>query len=99
MRTHTRIAPFTMTAVLLAGGVAASTAGPAGAAAPTAKPTVKAACLDTAKNYTITPGSAGRNAHWPRTGSYAYTTANCQDINLKVSQTRDVKACFKATQR
>lgn len=95
MRTRTRIAPFTMTAVLLAGGVAAA-AGPASAAEPAAN-AVQAACYDTARYYTSSPGSGSSNAHWPGTGIWAYTTRNCTDINLKVSVTRQVRTCFKAT--
>ncbi|MEV8569363.1 hypothetical protein AB0436_27905 [Streptomyces sp. NPDC051322] len=93
-----RIAPFTMTAVLLAGGAAAVTAGSAGAAEPKTDATAQAvSCLGTAKYYTSAPGHGSSNAHWPGTGIWAYTTSNCQDINVKVKSTRSVRTCFKAT--
>ncbi|MEU7484153.1 hypothetical protein [Streptomyces sp. NPDC042319] len=93
---RTRIAPFAMTAVLLGGVAAAATTGPASASEPKANVVIQS-CYGTAKNYTSTPGSGSRNAHWPATGTYAYTTKNCADINLKVKATRQVTTCFKAT--
>ncbi|MER6531556.1 hypothetical protein [Streptomyces sp. NPDC001508] len=96
MRIRSGIAPFTMIAVLLAGGTAAATVGSASAAEPKTN-AIKAACLDTATRYTGTPGSGSSNAHWPATGTYAYTTNKCLDINLKVDATRKIRACFKAT--
>lgn len=93
---QTRIAPFALTAVLLGGGVAAATAGPASASEQA--PTTAQACRDTARNYTGTPGSGSSNAHWPATGSYARTTSNCVDINVKISDaTRRVRTCFRAS--
>ncbi|WP_052864343.1 hypothetical protein [Streptomyces niger] len=90
-----RVLPLAMTAVLLGGGVAAATTGSAGASEPAAH--AAASCLGTAKNYSGTPGSGSSNAHWPGTGKWAYTTANCADINLKTNYTRTVRVCFKAT--
>jgi len=86
-----------MAAVLLAGGVTAATTGSVSAAESKNDATIQAACLDTARNYTSSPGSGSRNAHWPGTGIWAYTTSNCRDINLKVDATREVRTCFKAT--
>lgn len=96
MRTRTRIVPFAMTAVLLGGGVAAATTGAAVASPPMADATIQS-CLGTAKNYTSAPGGNGRNAHWPATGTYAYTTSNCADINVKTNYDRMVYVCFKKT--
>ena len=87
-----------MTAVLLAGGAATATAGPAGAAEPQTKAGVKAgSCYGSAKKYTGTPGKGKSNAHWPGTGKYAYASKKCNDINLKVDANRQVKVCFKKT--
>ncbi|TQE16066.1 hypothetical protein Sipo8835_43925 [Streptomyces ipomoeae] len=87
-----------MTAVMLAGGVAAATAGPANAAeSKTAG--VQATCYGSAKKYTGTPGKGKSNAHWPGTGKYAYATKTCKDINVKVDKTRQVKTCFKKTKK
>lgn len=96
MRMHTRIATIATTAVLLGGGVAATTTGTASAAPPEQDVTA-VSCLGSALNYTSAPGGPGRNAHWPGTGKYAYTTNRCKDINLRVNQTRKVRTCFKAT--
>jgi hypothetical protein len=86
-----------MTAVMLAGGVAAATAGPANAAEPKTEAGIQATCYGSAKKYTGTPGSGKHNAHWPGTGKYAYATKNCKDINVKVDKTRQIRTCFKNT--
>ncbi|MFJ5845529.1 hypothetical protein [Streptomyces sp. NPDC092903] len=86
-----------MTVVLLSGGAGAAMAAPVDTAGPQADRTIQAACLNTAKTFTSTPGSGSSNAHWPATGTYEYTTSNCADINLKLTQTRRVRTCFKAT--
>ncbi|MFF2852070.1 hypothetical protein ACFVT5_37955 [Streptomyces sp. NPDC058001] len=97
---RTRIAPFTMTAVLLAGGTAAATTGSASATEPKTNAAIQAACLDTARGYTSAAGSGSRNAFWPEvTGTWAYTTSSCLDINVKPNDTGRIKACFKATNR
>lgn len=97
MRIRTRIAPLTLTAALLAGAAATVTATSAGAAETQQPVSIQADCYGSAKSYTSAPGSGSNNAHWPGTGTWAYTTANCADINLKVNATREVRTCFKAT--
>ncbi|MEU2559522.1 hypothetical protein ABZ626_09335 [Streptomyces longispororuber] len=93
---QTRIVPLAMTTALLAGGTGVLATGAAGAAEPKGDVTAQS-CYGSARNYTGTPGGPGRNAHWPATGTYAYATRNCTDINLKVNYTRDVRVCFKNT--
>ncbi|MET8611196.1 hypothetical protein AB0N77_05820 [Streptomyces misionensis] len=95
MRTRTRIAPVAFAAVLVAGGTMLA-AGQAGAA-PKAGPAVKATCYGGAKYYTSTAGGGSSNAHWPATGTWAYTTSNCNDINVKSDVSLSVKVCFKKT--
>ncbi|MFE5325567.1 hypothetical protein ACFRCG_04025 [Embleya sp. NPDC056575] len=85
-----------MASVLLAGAAVATT-GSAGAAGSEAGTRVRTACLDTAFLYEATPGSGSSNAHWPATGYYAYTTSDCNDINIKSNTTRSIRTCFKAT--
>ncbi|MGA4840580.1 hypothetical protein [Streptomyces sp. G45] len=90
--------PFAMSAVLLAGGGAATAVGTAGAAEPTADEVSARSCYGSARNYTSAPGGpGGRNAHWPGTGRWAYATRNCADINVKVNHNRKVKVCWKRT--
>lgn len=93
---RTRLVPFAMTAVLLGGGTAAVATAPA-QAAPSGPDATIQSCYGSARNYTSAPGGSGSNAHWPGTGKYAYTTANCNDINLKVNYDRTVRTCFQKT--
>lgn len=82
MRIRSRIAPFALTVVVLGGGLAMAT--PATAAVQS--------CYGSAKNYTTV--EAGM---WPGGGTWAYTTSNCGDINVKPTTTRRVRVCWKKT--
>jgi hypothetical protein len=83
---------LTLAAVVLAGGLATTAAGTAGAA--TAKDArIKAACYDTGGKYTATGDGVSR-AYWPATG-WKYGSTDCADVNLKTNYTRTVRVCWK----
>ncbi|MEU6807544.1 hypothetical protein ABZ920_00630 [Streptomyces sp. NPDC046831] len=74
-------------AVLTAGGLTAVTATSAGAA-----PSV--ACRSDSNLVSI--NGTDPNGHWPPYSS-AYTTANCVDIQVRLTTTTEVKTCFQPT--
>ncbi|MBE8518780.1 hypothetical protein ILP97_14875 [Amycolatopsis sp. H6(2020)] len=41
------------------------------------------------------PGTSGTNAYWPSRGLYTEVQGYCNDINVKVAATRDVRVCTR----
>ncbi|MEU6349052.1 hypothetical protein ABZ896_06960 [Streptomyces sp. NPDC047072] len=81
---RSRAAGMLATVVLTAGGLTAVTTATANAAAES--------CYGSAKSY-----STDSYNSWPKAPSYATTTSNCADINVKPSSGTYVQTCFAPT--
>lgn len=85
MRTRSmRTAGIVTAALLMTGGATAVTTGAA-----TAAPSTAQSCYGSSKAFTTV------NKVWPKYPNWAYTTANCADINVKPNATIKVQACWK----
>lgn len=85
MRTRSfRTAGIVTAALLMTGGAAAVTTGAA-----TAAPSTAQSCYGSGKAFTTA------NKVWPKYPNWAYTTANCADINIKPNATVSVRTCWK----
>ncbi|MFD9882665.1 hypothetical protein ACFWZT_14580 [Streptomyces alboflavus] len=79
-----RTAGIVAAALLMTGGATAVTTGAA-----TAAPSTAQSCYGSSKALTTV------NKVWPKYPNWAYTTANCADINVKPNATIKVQACWK----
>lgn len=52
-------------------------------------------CYASGVSLTAFPGTAGTNAYWPSRGLYTEVQGYCNDINVKVANTRDVRVCTR----
>lgn len=77
----------TATAGLVLAPASAASAEPA-----SADPAAVLSCFGSAK----TINGTDPNGHWPPFTS-TFTTSNCNDINVNMTQTVDVRTCFKPT--
>ncbi|MEV0261346.1 hypothetical protein AB0I49_08370 [Streptomyces sp. NPDC050617] len=85
--------PLTAAALLLGSGTVTATAGPATASDTTG---IARKCLEDAPSFTSYPGTGPNDpSYWPKRGTYATTTARCDDINVKPARNLDVRTCFK----
>ncbi|QKW07632.1 hypothetical protein HUT18_15840 [Streptomyces sp. NA04227] len=115
MAIRRRVVPLALAGVLLGGGAATAVAASSGGGETSTSATstavtaaksdvntkLKADCLGNGnkKWYTATPRNGDRPSFWPGQNRWAYTTANCADINVNVSAGTDVRVCFKATKK
>lgn len=52
-------------------------------------------CYESGISLTAFPGTSGTNAYWPSRGIYTSVQGYCNDINVKVASTRDVRVCTR----
>ncbi|MER7576973.1 hypothetical protein [Streptomyces sp. NPDC126514] len=54
-----------------------------------------ASCYGSASYFDAYPGTSGTNAYWPSRGNYTSVLGYCNDINVKLNSTRDVRVCTR----